>query len=387
MTLNRNHFIAAPQREALVSLTALCYIEEHQLLTRQQLEDAKKSLQALFLRTSGEETTLRQLIEVLKSTRNIHRSFTSIAGIITGVTKCAGTIGERIATLRADIERLTPTAEEHRDFVDPFLTFSQQFQVLTETFAEGLRQMLQLKEDEARAHSVYRIALEARSQLKQRLSGALGAETGGEIETRIRDEIVQSFDYGESEASLKICTREARRKEHEVRDTLKDIRAMCRMAMNPAMRDQPEAPRAGYDDIFGRFSNTLPNYPRLAAIREPVRELFKLYQHAYGMFALDLTKLNQAMETMQHNTEAYFEAKEEDRDIEAKRERLRRIEGLIPFLEYGARLTHEEEADTYYKFSRHLSGAISHRKTPWLHIAEDLLRAKIQAEAELSTQL
>lgn len=387
MTLNRNHFIAAPQREALVSLTALYFIEEHQLLSRAQLEDAKKSLQALFLRTSGEETTLRQLIEVLKSTRNIHRSFTSIAGIIGGVTKCSATVGERIAALRADIERLTPTAEAHGDFVDPFLGFSQQFQVLTETFADGLRQMLQLKEDEARAHSVYRIALEARTQLRQRLSGALGAETGGEVETRIRDEIVQSFDYGTAEANLKEATREARRKEREVRDTLKDIRAMCRMAMNPAMREQPEPARAGHDDIFARFSDALPKHPRLEAIREPVRELFKLYQHAYGMFALDLTKLNQAIETMQHNTEAYFEAKDEDRDIQAKHERLRRIEGLIPFLEYGARLTHEEEADTYYKFSRHLSGAISHRKTPWLHIAEDLLRAKIQAEAELSTRL
>lgn len=387
MTLNRNHFIAAPQREALVSLTALYYIEEHQLLARHQLEDARKSLQALFLRTSGEETTLRQLIEVLKSTRNIHRSFTSIAAIISGVAQCVKTVGERIAALRADIERLAPTAEEHRDFIDPFLTFSQQFHALTETFAEDLRQMLQLKEDEARAHSIYRIALDARSQLKQRLSGALGAETGGELETRIRDEIVHSFDYGEAEVALKTATREARRKEHEVRDTLKDLRAMCRMAMNPTMRDQPEAPRTGHDDIFARFSSALPTYPRLDAVREPVRELFKLYQHAYGMFSLDLTKLNQAIETMQHNAEAYFEAKDEDRDIEAKRERLRRIEGLIPFLEYGARLTREEEADTYYKFSRSLSGAISHRKTPWLHIAEDLLRAKIQAEAELSTRL
>lgn len=387
MTLNRNHFIAAPQREALVSLTALYYIEEHQLLTRPQLEDAKKSLQALFLRTSGEETTLRQLIEVLKSTRNIHRSFTSIAGIITGVTRCVTTVGERIAALREQIERLTPTAEEHRDFVDPFLSFSQQFLLLTESFAETLRQMLQLKEDEARAHSVYRIALEARTQLKQRLSGSLGAESGGELETRIRDEIVQSFDYGDAESSLKTATREARRKEREVRDVLKDIRAMCRMAMNPSMREQSEASRAAHDDIFARFSDALPTYPRLETIREPVRDLFKLYQHAYGMFALDLTKLNQAIETMQHNAEAYFEAKDEDRDIQAKRDRLHRIEGLIPFLEYGARLTREEDADIYYKFSRHLSGAISQRKTPWSHIAEDLLRAKIQAEAELSTRL
>lgn len=387
MTLNRNHFIAAPQREALVSLTALYFIEEHQLLSRAQLEDAKKSLQALFLRTSGEETTLRQLIEVLKSTRNIHRSFANIAGIITGVGKCVSSVGERIAQLRADIERLAPSAEARSDFVDPFLTFAQQFHTLTDGFAEGLRQLLQFKEDEARAQSVYHIALEARTQLRQRLSGALGVDTGGEVETRIRNEIVHSFDYGTAESALKEATREARRKEHEVRDTLKDIRAMCRMAMNPAMREQTETTRGGHDDIFARFSSALPKHPSLEAIRDPVRELFKLYQHAYGMFALDFTKLSQAIETMQHNVEAYFVAKEEDRDIEAKRERLRRIEGLIPFLEYGARLTHEEEADTYYKFSRHLSGAISHRKTPWLHIAEDLLRAKIQAEAELSTRL
>lgn len=386
MTLNRNHFIAAPQREALVSLTALFYIEEHQLLTRPQLEDAKKSLQALFLRTSGEETTLRQLIEVLTSTRNIHRSFASISGIINGVRKCADTIGERIAMLRADIERLTPTAEERRDFIDPFLSFSQRFQTLTGTFATEMQQLVQLKEEEARAQSIYRIALDARTQLKQRLSGTLGETAGGEVEARIRNEIVQSFDYGEAQAALKAAAREAQHKERDVGESLKAIQEMCRMAMNPAMRDKAPVTRE-QDDIFVRFTQALPTYPRLDAVREPVRELFKLYQHAHGMFALDLTKLSQAMETMTHNAEAYFEAKEEDRDLAAKRERLRRIEGLIPFLEYGARLTREEDADTYYKFSRQLSGAISQRKSPWAHIAEDLLRTKIQAEAELSTRL
>lgn len=387
MTLNRNHFIAAPQREALISLTALCYIEEHELLARPQFDDAKKSLQALFLRASGEETMLRKLIDILKSTHNIHRSFASIAGILAGVSKCVGTTTDRIAALRTKTERQTPSAEEHADFVGPFLTFSQQFLSRITTFAHALQQYLELRENESRAYSLYRIALDARVRLKQRLAGGLG-EGGTEVEHRIREEIVHSFDYGEAEAGLNIAVREARRKEQEIHELLADIKGMCRMAMNPSMRDQPDGmAQPAYDDIFARYSTALPAHPRLETLKEPVRELFKLYQHSYGMFVLDFNKLNQAIETMRHNTEAYFEAKDEDRDITIKRDKLRKIEGLIPFLEHSAQLAAEEDMDTYYKFSRQLSAVVSARKTQWQHIAEDLLRAKIQAEAEISTRL
>ncbi len=84
---------------------------------------------------------------------------------------------------------------------------------------------------------------------------------------------------------------------------------------------------------------------------------------------------------------AYFEAKEEDKDIRAKREKLRRIEGLIPFLDRGSRMLDEKEYNTYAIYTRRLSDVISEAKAAWASIADDLLRAKVQAEAEMSTRL
>jgi hypothetical protein len=81
-------------REALVSMTALYFIEEHALLRPELLEDAKKSLQALFLRTSGEETMLRKLIEILKTTKQIHQSFASIS-TSSPASPAALTVGSR----------------------------------------------------------------------------------------------------------------------------------------------------------------------------------------------------------------------------------------------------------------------------------------------------
>lgn len=389
MTLNRNHFIAAPQRQALISLTALCYIEEHALLSHGQFEEAKQSLQALFLHASGEETMLRKLIDILKSTRNIHRSFASIAGILAGAGKCVTTISDKTSAFRVETERMTLSAEENEAFVGPFLSFSQQVVNLVTAFVETLGTYLTLKENEARANSHYRIALDARVRLKQRLAGGIGAETGGYVENRIRAELVQSFDYGEAEAKVKAATHASRRKQQEIQELLTEIKAMCQMAMNPDMRDASAPPYSNrrYDDVFARFGAALPVHRGLETLKQPVQELFKLYQHAYGMFMLDFNKLNQAIETMLHNTDAYFEAKDEDRDISIKRDKLHKIEGLIPFLEHSVRLATEEEMDTYYKFSRQLSAAISGRKSHWQHIAEGLLRAKIQAEADLSTRL
>jgi hypothetical protein len=63
------------------------------------------------------------------------------------------------------------------------------------------------------------------------------------------------------------------------------------------------------------------------------------------------------------------------------------IEGLIPFLEHAAVLTTENEREEYSRFSRRLSDMISEKKAAWVHVSEHLLRAKVQAEAELSTRL
>ncbi|HYA39268.1 MAG TPA: hypothetical protein VEI74_13455 [Candidatus Methylomirabilis sp.] len=394
-------------REALVSMTALSFIEENALLSQDQLDDAKKSLQALFLRTSGEETMLRKLIEILKITKQIHQSFASISTILTGITRGVQTVDGKITAYKQALATLSLNAEENAAFAGPFLSFSQAFLQKADVFDNSVRQYVELRENEARYASIYRIAQEARERLKQRLTGVLGSQTRGEHETKIRQQVMASFDYSEAESNLQYARRETRNKEQEILTLLEDIRAMCQMAKNPSMREKTDEPSivtvssspvvpsavktarsaAAYDDVFAMFARALRQHPRLLQLKDIVLDLFKIYQHSYGMFRLDCSNLNQAIETMFDNSEAYFEAKEEDRDIRNKRQKLKMIEGLIPFLERSAVMMAENESEAYNKFSRRLSDLISEKRAIWSHIAEHLLRAKVQAEAELSTRL
>lgn len=385
MIVNRNYFIAPQQREALISLTALTYIEEHGLLTPPQIEDAKNSLQALFLRASGEETLLRKLIDVLKATRHLHHSFASISNILSGAGKGVGVIEEKLAALRARIEQMPMTAEAHKDFIGPFLSFSQQFLEQTAGCKAALTNYLTAREHEARTQSLYQIALEARERLRHRLQHALAQPTGS-TEQRIKDEIVSRFDYGEAGATLEEARRATEAIESDMQERLREIQSMCWLAMNPLARDKYLRIDPN-EDIFTRFVEAIPRHVCLAPLKEAVLELFKLYQHSHGMFQLDYQKLRRALDTMMGNTDEYFQAKEDDRDLAAKREKLRKIEGLIPFLEQAVRLAEDENMEAYPTFSRQLSAAISERRAAWNHIAEDLLRAKVQAEAEVSTRL
>jgi hypothetical protein len=385
MIVNRNHFISPHAREGLISLTAITFIEEHALLSAAQIDDAKKSLQALFLRASGEETMLRKLIEMLRATRQIQNSFASISGTLAGVSKCIVVLEQKLADLRAQLVREPVSPETNTAFIGPFLSFSQEFIQNTILFRESLAGYLAAREQEARAQSAHRIAVDARERLRRRLAGQL-AEARDEAETRIKEELVTTFDYGEAERALDEARLASRAMERAVRDHLEDVQSMCRRAMNPALRDRIAVLDVD-TDIFTRFADALPTHPPLETFRSTILELFKLYQHSHGMFQLDFQKLSHALETMIDNPEMYFEAKQEDQDLSHKRDMLRKIEGLIPFLERAARLAADPEMDAYSAFSRELSATISERRTLWNHISEDLLRAKVEAEAEISTRL
>ena len=378
------------QKEALVSLTALLFVEEHQLLPKDKLVDARNSLQALFLRTSGEETLLRKLIDILKTTQGIQRSFAQIRHILDGIRGSGMSVESKVTALRVQLEIEHVGPEEYNLFVGPFLSFSQTLAGKVGMFARTLDSYLYAKEEEARLTSIYRIARAARERLKQRLAGGLGAEAQSDVEVRIKNEVVSTFDFSEAESNLKYARRDARARELEVRSQLADIRAMCQMAMNPAMRDKEEGlPKTAdnVDDVFTMLSQNLRKHPQLLRIKDQVIELFKMYQHAYGMFKLDFDNLNRSLATMLENAEAYFHSKDEDRDIRRKREKLEQIEALIPFLERTAEVLPDDDFDTFYKFSRLVSDLISRKAVPWEHISGDLLRSKVQAEAELSTRL
>ena len=123
MNVNRNYFISKREREGMISLTAITFIEENALLSATQVDDAKKSLQALFLRASGEETMLRRLIEMLKATRQIQNSFANISGTIAGVSRCIAVLEEKLVDLRAGLALKPVTPEANAAFVGPFLEF------------------------------------------------------------------------------------------------------------------------------------------------------------------------------------------------------------------------------------------------------------------------
>jgi transcriptional regulator NrdR family protein len=382
---------AANPKEMLAVVTALVFIEQHALITRSQLNDAKRSIQALFLRTSGEETMLRKLIRVLRVNRDLHQAFSAISKISLRISTSVEVISRKIKYLNQYASKLTLTPEENSTFFAPFLAFTHQFQNKILTFSKQMESYLAVKEIEARRTHEFRIAQEASERLRNRLSGKLGAELQGEVESTIRQEVLETFDYAEAQANLREAQRNSRVRREEISELLQELKAMCQMAMNPDMREKQQGGQSqnhpAQDDIFVRFTTALKRFPRLAKIKDFILDYFKLYQRAYGMFVLDFDNLNKAADTISTNPDEYFDAKQEDEDIKVKLEKLKKIEGLIPFLETTALALVEDENMPFQQYSRNMSAVISTKPSQWEHISEDLLVAKVTAEADLNTRI
>ena len=377
------------QKESLISMIALLYVEEHGLLNNEQLEDAKKSLQALFLRTTGEETMLRKLIEILRTNKALNQTFNDMSNVLSGITKSTETVKSKIEGFKQQLQSLEISAEENADFIGPFLDFSGQFSKHVEQFERVMYSYRDTREREARYASMFRIAKEARQRLKDRFSGGPGEE--GDVESEIKEKVIQTFDYGETEINYGYSQREAKNTLAEIELILKNFQEMCQLAMNPEMREKENGyqpfKESAYHDVFSIYTTAVVKHPRLSILKVAIQQLFRLYQHSYGMFALDFQKFNRAIMPMEKNTEAYFQAKDEDEDVRIKRRKLEQIEGLIAFLESVAQILRTEQEFVYARFSKAVSDVISASRTHWDHIAEDLLRMKVTAEADLSTRL
>lgn len=378
------------QKESLISMIALLYIEDQHLLNAEQLDDAKAGLRALILRTTGEETMLHKLIEILKTNKALNQGFSDISSVLVGIGKSSETIKRKTGALKAQLRTLGISPEENTEFVGPFLDFAGDFIKNVEQFERLIIRYRDEREREARYAHMFRIAKEARRRLKQRLSGALGDEED-DRETEIREKVIHTFDYGETEIKLNHSQREAQNTLSEIESLLDEFKEMCQLAMNPNMREQKVGyqpfRQSKYKDIFTLFIETQSRHPRLEMIKAPIQELLRLFQHCYGMFMLDFQRFNHAIAPMAENTEAYFQAKDEDEDIRTKREKLEKIEGLITFLETASGLLKSGDDFNYTKFSSAISDIITRIASNWSHLSEDLLRMKVTAEADLSTRL
>ncbi len=155
------------------------------------------------------------------------------------------------------------------------------------------------------------------------------------------------------------------------------------------MRDKADVKAATNPnhDVFAHFALALTRFPRIVSIKDFIVELFKLCQCAYGMFALDFDNLSKAVDAIANNPKEYFDAKDEDADIKGKRDKLKKYEGLIPFLESAHASMASGQDAAFGKFSKQISELMTTKDARWAHISESLLMAKVAAEADLTTRL
>ena len=159
--------------------------------------------------------------------------------------------------------------------------------------------------------------------MRDRLKGDLGSKPRNETESRIKNEVVSSFNYSESRENLELAIADAQQRRSAGRPS--EIKAMCQMAMNPAMREKPSLAakpatptKPAYEDIFTRLTDALEKHPALERLKEPVVELFPAVPEFLRHSRARLEPPGRpALQLMVKNTEAYFESKEEDKDIRA----------------------------------------------------------------------
>lgn len=377
------------QKELLLMLIVINYAEEHCLLNAEQLEDARASLRALFLRASGEETMLRKIIGILNINRALNKTFREMASILEAIRKSHRSLVKKHELLKQQLAALSITPDENRHFIGPLLEFSGDFVRAVIDFDRQMTAYKEDKEAEARSAHVFRLAQQAREQLRQRFAN--GATEDGQLEQQVKKKVFQNFNYAEAESEYhynKRCVASTRK---EIERSLKDFSLMCQMAMVPAMRSplviRYEAGKTPCIDIYSVSLKAMEAFPRLKDLMPTVQELLRLYQRSFGMFMLDFEKFNNALAPMVENTEDYFQAKNLDEDVRTKQLKLERIEALIAFIEDVAPLLRDGQQYTYPKFSSAVSARITAPASRWSSIAEPLLHMKVAAEAELTTRL
>ena len=370
-------------------LIVINYAEEHRLLNAEQLEDARASLRALFLRATGEETMLRKLIGILKINRALNKTFSEMANILAGIRKSHQSLASKHNSLEKQLASMAVTPDENAHFVRPLLEFSSDFVRAVAEFDRQMTEYQEAKETEARSAHVFRLAQEARERLKQRFEKSVTEES--RQDEQVKQKVYQAFNYAEAESDYLYNQRSATSTRHEISNSLKEFHLMCQMTMNPGMRSAHKIKSASGErpcvDIYTITVKAMETFPGLRPLVPAIQDLLKLYQRSFGMFMLDFEKFNSALSPMVENTEDYFQAKEQDEDVRTKQKKLADIEALIAFIEDVSQMLHDGHIYTYARFSMAISGHITRAASKWSNISEQLLHMKVAAEAELTTRL
>jgi len=319
------------QKEMLVVMTALAFVEDNGLMSEAQLNDAKRSIHALFINSTSEETLLRKLLEMVQVNHDLRQGFGEIAKISSRIGTSVELLDGRFNYLKQYLARITFTP-----FIEPLLRFTTRYQQHVGRFRLDMESYLGLRETEARRSHEYRIAEEASDRLRRRLAGSNVGRDLDEHEETLRDEAIGTFNFAETKRRMKDAQKECKAMARQITSLLADLKGMCQMAMNPDMRDQASEDRAedlDCDDIFRQFTQSTKQFTRLQHLSGLSIEYFRLFQRAFGLLQIDYENFERVVEAISRSPHEYFDAKTEDEDFRLKIAKLKMYEGLIPFLE------------------------------------------------------
>lgn len=377
------------QKESLLMMIVLNFSEENKLLNNEQLEDARASLRALFIRATGEETMLRKLIGILRVNRSINQTFSDMTRVLEGITNSRKSLEAKHEMLKAKLKTMEITVDENKDFIGILLGFSNNFLKNVTAFEQHMHEYREIRENEARTAHIFRLAQEARERLKNKFEGE-GSEDN-QHEQQVKKKVYQSFNYADAESECSYAKRSAESAGKEIENSLKQFHQMCQMAMKPEMRTplkiDADSSSKAYPDIYTFSMNAMKKHARLKILIPIIQELLQMYQHSFGMFMLDFGKFSKAIAPMVENTEDYFNAKENDEDERTKQMKLKQIESLIAFIEAVSILLKDGGQYSYPSFSTAVTKLITYSSAKWIGIGEELLLMKVRVEARLSTRL
>jgi len=375
------------QREMLVIMTALSFVEDNELMSDVQLRSAKRTLQQMFTTVGDNDTLLPVLIDHIRLNRDLREEFTEIARISARISQSVDILHSKFVYLQQYFTDVVVTDEERDDFVEPFTRFSRRFHGCVVRFNLDMRRYLELRETEARRAHDYRAAQEASQRLKERFSGIARDDAFSLGPAEFKSEAVGTFNYEETRRRLTAARKECKAMSRQINSLLNDIKGMCQMAMNPDMRDTAAADRAedlDCEDIFEHFTNSLRSYPRMQQIKSFVIDHFRLCQRAYSLLYADYQNFERAVSSMAQSPGDYFQAKRDDEDERLRRRKLRDYDGLIPFLETARDIVERPGPSGLSDWSYQFSSLIGTDEAPWSHVSTQLSDAKIVAESELN---
>lgn len=377
------------QREMLVVMTALSFVEDNELMSESQLRTAKRTLQQLFASSGDNDTLLPVLIDHIRLNRELREEFTEISRVSTRISSGVEILHAKFLYVQKYFNELHVTDEERDDFVDPFSRFSRRFHSYVLRFNLDMRRYLELRETEARRVHDYRAAQEASQRLKERLSGISRSDMLAPGAVEFKSEAVGTFNYEETRRRLTAARKECKAMSRQINSILNDIKGMCQMAMNPDMRDTAAADRAedlDCEDIFAHFTNSLRTYPRMERIRNFVIDHFRLCQRSYNLLYADYQNFERAVASMVDSPGAYFQAKEDSDDERARRQKLLKYDGLIPFLEVARDIVDHSQPNGVIDWSLQFETLIENDDAPWSHVSALLHSAKDSAESVLQSE-